>query len=126
LKYNAMSSTFKSIFEDFEKNKNFSNSDVVLTEMESLLIGNSNFRKQVLEAITVGQNDSMIPMPPIQRTQPEIPQNYQTTSESEDLTGGRIIGGLFFFGGIALTVISDGQAIFYGAIIYGLIKMATG
>ena len=35
-------------------------------------------------------------------------------------------GGLIFFGGLALTLGSRGAAIFYGAIIVGLVKLAVG
>jgi hypothetical protein len=124
LKYNAMSSFSKSLFDDFEKNKNFSQAATILIEMENLFIGNSNLQNQVNDVINTSKNDSMIPMPPIQRETAYQP-SYANNQDSSD-NGGRIIGALFFFGGIILTAMSDGQAIFYGAIIYGFIKMITG
>jgi hypothetical protein len=100
LKYNAMSSFSKSLFDDFEKNKNFSNAATILTEMENLFIGNVNLQNQVRDALNAGKSDSVIAMPPIERYQTEEP-NYNSSSQSSDsgMSFGEIIN-------IILTIVS--------------------
>jgi hypothetical protein len=99
LKYNAMSSFSKGLFEDFEKNKNFSNANIILTEIENLFIGNTNLQNQVRDAINAGANDSKIPMPPIERYQAEEPSHAATQNSDSGMGFGEIIN-------IILTIVS--------------------
>jgi hypothetical protein len=99
LKYNAMSSFSKSLFDDFEKNKNFSNANTILTEMENLFIGNVNLQNQVRDALNAGKSDSMIAMPPIQR-ETEQEQSYSAPQNNDSgMSFGEIIN-------IILTIVS--------------------
>jgi hypothetical protein len=85
LKYNAMSSFSKGLFEDFEKN--------------NLFIGNTNLQNQVRDAINAGANDSKIPMPPIERYQAEEPSHAATQNSDSGMGFGEIIN-------IILTIVS--------------------
>lgn len=125
-KTSAISPHQKMIFEDFEKNRDFNNAVTVLTEIENLFIGNVNLQNQVAAAMQIGANDAKIDMPPIDMTPDEFDYQPRANNDESVLTGGRIIGALFFFVGLYITVASGGSTIAYGAIICGLIKMANG
>jgi hypothetical protein len=100
LKFNAMSSLSKSLFIDLENNRNFSNANTILTEMENLFMGNQNLQNQVREAIVASPNDSLIPMPPIER---DLPQEYSQTTSSASQDSGTSFGEIV---NIILTIVS--------------------
>jgi hypothetical protein len=99
LKFNAMSSLSKSLFIDLENNRNFSNANTILTEMENLFMGNQNLQNQVREAIAANPNDSLIPMPPIERDVPQASSQTASNTESSGTSFGEIVN-------IILTIVS--------------------
>ena len=126
LKTNAMSNAQRITLDEFAQTKNFSMAEMMVVEIENLLTGNVNLQRQIQDAISKSQNDVVVPMPPI-ATQAQQQQTYAPQQESSGGGGGEImIGVLFLVGGIALTSMSDGAAVFYGAMIYGVIKIISG
>ncbi len=125
-KANAMSSFQKGLFDDLSMNKNFSNAGVTIVEMENLLIGNSNLMNQVDAALQVGINDAKIDMPPVETQYYESDYQEQTTNDDGGGNSDIIWGLVWLFGGLLVTAVTEGQTIFYGAMIYGVIKIFQG
>jgi hypothetical protein len=126
-KNKANTSFQKTIFEDFEKNKKVSIANAVATEMQNLIV-NFDLKDKIIALIEQGINDSKIEMPILQIAPSAVLSTYSPSyidfSSGSDTT--RAIGGLIFLAGIFLTMVSQGHAIFYGAILVGLVKMITG
>ena len=126
LKTNAMSNAQRITLDEFAQTKNFSMSEMVVVEIQNLLTGNINLQRQIQDAISKSQNDVIVPMPPI-NTQAQQQESYQPQQQSGESGMGEVgVGMLWLVGGVALTAISDGAAVFYGAMIYGVIKIISG
>ncbi len=84
-KKNAESQFQKTLFNEFETKRDFSQAEIMMTEMENLLIGNTALQGELTNLLNSNKGESTLPLPPIARTAyPE--EIYQQSNEGSGVS----------------------------------------